>query len=69
MKSGQQCQKHPRRSPLSPRRRGIEHATIESDEMSTSAERQPALVDRGLLRTCCVDRCANAGGRHAATIP
>jgi hypothetical protein len=59
-----------RRSPLSPRRRRLEHATVESDEMSTSTQGQPAQVHRGLLRTWCgAEGCADAGSRHAATIP
>ena len=34
-----------RRSPRSPRRRRLKHATIESNEMATSTERQPGQVD------------------------
>jgi hypothetical protein len=59
-----------RRSPLSPRRRGLKHATVESDEMSTSTDGQPVQVDRGLLRTCRgAEACTDAGSRHAPTIP
>jgi hypothetical protein len=38
--------------------------------MATSTERQPVQADRGLLRTCRgAEGCADAGSRHAATIP
>ena len=59
-----------RRSPPSPRRRSLEHATVESDEMSTGPEGQPVQVDRGVLRSYRgAEVCTDAGLRHAATMP
>ena len=59
-----------RRSPRSPRRRRLEQAAVESNEMATSAEGQPVQVDRGPLKTCrSADGYTCARNRHAATIP
>jgi hypothetical protein len=55
------------RSTLSPCGNRLEQATVESNEMATSTERQPIQVDRALLGTCRGrEGRADTGGCHSA---